>query len=148
MCSRPTSRLFGLAAFVAIKTGTTRFPISVRGYCLEHRDQVVPTFVAECSAEGEILWQPDAPADLRPADAERFVRSADQMAVEIGEELGLDAGVVRRTLQEVENGIQCPHCGAEVAVGVGPHVPEAAERNALAWECARCGAAGLITSDT
>lgn len=144
VCDQTTSRLFGMAAVVRLDETTTRFRTSVRGYCREHKDLILPAFVRDCLAEGVIEWQGEQPAELRPNDVEPFVQHMDHLALELGRELGLPGGAPTVTAQAVADGLTCPHCGAAVTLGDGPHVREAAERAGVSWECTGCRAAGIL----
>lgn len=155
VCGKPTSRLMGFAAVVSIKDGDakplTRIRSSARGFCLAHRDAIAPRFLADVEAEGEVLWQAPEPKMLRPSDIQQFHTEMNEMAVGLGEEMGISPERAQIEMNLTAGGHisvpdACPHCGGRLSWDTGPHVRDALERPgfARAWECLDCRAAGML----
>jgi len=146
VCNQQTSRLFGFVAAIRVLATDdkpmTRFRSAVRGYCAAHRDEVPGRFAADAAAEGDVVFIGEPPAELRPAEADHFLKAADHMATDDAERGGMNARI------ELEDGMApqtCPHCGGRLSYRTGPHVADAAARaSAIAWECLDCQAAGMM----
>ena len=156
VCEKPTSRMMGFFAVLKVTDEGgevfTRVRTSVRGFCLKHKPEIAPRFMADAEAEGEILWCAPEPALLRPNEISRFERDIDAMTNLVGEAHGLNEPDTHRTsFFTGESGgdlpTTCPHCQARLSWGTGPHVKDAEARNgrAFAWECTGCRAAGMLT---
>lgn len=141
VCDKPVSRLLGVGAKIELPDGRFQVRPAVIGYCYAHRDESVPAWLADLSSDGhcESLGEP---VELRPQDAQQFLRHANRM---LAEEMGAYTEV------DPSEGVpsQCPHCGGELRWGEGPHTNEPTVRagKAFAWECASCGAAGLLSTE-
>jgi hypothetical protein len=97
VCRQQTSRLFGFVAAIQVRATDdkplTRFRSAVRGYCAVHRDEVPGRFAADSAAEGEVLFIGEPPAELRPAEADHFLKAADHMATDDAERGGVNARI-------------------------------------------------------
>jgi predicted RNA-binding Zn-ribbon protein involved in translation (DUF1610 family) len=120
---------------------------AVLGYCAAHKDLVAAKYADQLASEGDVEWLADPPAELRPGDVAGFLASVDRMLTDgIAENMDVPGG---KALTPVTDHVpeNCPHCGAELSWGTGPHVSDAARRpRAIAWQCTECGAAGMLTS--
>jgi endogenous inhibitor of DNA gyrase (YacG/DUF329 family) len=135
VCGKRVSRLLGMAAAVELCAELTRVQPAIRGFCAQHRDAVVEAYRRELEAEGTIVWWGEELAELRPRDVDAFLFDADQL---LGSFRMPGAPTGHPTSRD------CPQCGGPVRWGMGPHTEDAAaRRNAIAWECTSCGAAGL-----
>lgn len=132
VCSRPVSRVLGLAGIVILPSGAMSTRAVARGYCRAHREQVRERWVSELEESGSVEWIGDPPADLRPRDVEEFLTFSDGF------------GLVNEGVLPASGETACPHCGVSVEFGAGPHVEDALLRpGAISWVCPGCGAAGL-----
>lgn len=138
LCNKTVSRLFGVGAQVQLTDGRVQVKTAVLGFCAAHRDQVIPSWLASLSKEGraELFGEP---VGLRPKEGSVFL-------AHVTRELALAAGGYSTIDREGSAPSQCPHCGADLRWGDGPHSHD--ERvvagDAHAWECTGCGAAGLL----
>jgi len=135
VCGKRVSRLLGMAGAVEVAGGATRVLPVVRGYCAQHRSAVMGGFQGELAGQGTLVWLSEPEVELKPRDAEGFLRHADLALGSFRPE-----GAPARGGQSSE----CPQCGSCVDWGRGPHLADAAvRRNAVAWACRTCDAAGL-----
>ncbi|WP_156697712.1 hypothetical protein [Nocardioides sp. Leaf285] len=135
ICGKQVSRLLGMAGGVQLPGAGAQVRPVVRGYCLSHREAVRQAFREELEAVGEVMWVGEPAVDLRPRKAQAWLQHIDQ---QLGSAMADGRGFVQ------SNDGACPHCGADVSWGGGPHVPDAALRpGGVAWECVSCGAAGI-----
>lgn len=141
-CGKPTARLLGAGAQVRLRDPErVQVRVAALGYCLDHKDDVVPDWVAALGPAETVELISDQLVELRPRDASAFVTTMEQA---LGQELG---GVV-----PVNPGAgvptACTHCGGRLLWGEGPHASDARvlAKTAFAWECQACRAAGLLTA--
>lgn len=136
-CSKVTTRLLGTVVGVELREGGATTRSNVLGYCAAHRDVVLPEYLASLEPLGTVILLSDPPAELRPATAGRFLAWADRnMSLAFHEDA---------LTSEAKPPERCPHCRGSLSWGTGPHVADALQRDAFAWECRQCGAAGLLT---
>ena len=74
ICGKPVSRLLGLGATIDVGNGVAESKISVVGYCAVHKQDVLPTFDAQMRELGEIISILDEGVELRPNQAEKWMR--------------------------------------------------------------------------
>jgi hypothetical protein len=129
---RPVCRVAGLAGGVLREDGALSVLTVARGYCREHIDHVLRSWVEELERMRRVEWVSDPPVALRPRDVRAFLAEADsRFGVWNVEDTG--AG-----------GQACPHCRAELELDAGPHLAGMSQRpGSRAWVCTGCGAAGL-----
>jgi hypothetical protein len=141
-CGKPTSRLFGVGAGVQLADpDRSQVRVAALGYCLEHRENVVPDWRRSLELDGTVEWMPDEPVDLRPRDADAFVAETERT---LAKEFGGFTSV--ESTEQVPQ--ECPHCGGRLGWGGGPHAGDARvlKGKAFAWECLDCKAGGLLMS--
>ncbi len=138
VCGKPVSRLLGVGAQIEMPDGRVQLKTALLGFCAAHRAQVVPTWLTSISSRGRAETVGE-PVHLRPRDGKEFLSHATR-------ELARAVGGYS-TLDRQDNvPSQCPHCGADLHWGEGPHVEDdrVVAGDAFAWECTGCGAAGLL----
>lgn len=135
-CGKPTSRLFGFSALADVGDGKKELKVDAIGYCMSHRDTVQAVWE---SSLGGTDWVAEEPIELRSRDARRFVE-------EVRIALAGGLGGVHEMPADGSAPSACPHCGARIYWGVGPHAQDqlVIQDRAFAWECSGCGAAGLL----
>lgn len=138
VCSKPVSRMFGVGAQIEMPDGRVQLKTALLGFCAAHRDQVVPTWLTSLSSKGS-AESVGEPVELRPREGKGFLAHATR-------ELTRALGGYSSLAPEDDVPSQCPHCGADLRWGEGPHVDDdrVIAGDAFAWECPGCGAAGLL----
>lgn len=133
VCDRPVSRVLGLAGAVVLANRALSIRTATRGYCSRHRADVRDGWSRELESMGDVEWDSEPAVELRPRDVAEFLAYVDEHFAKWH---------TRRITSTGE--APCPHCGAAVEFGVGPHASDAPEREgSVAWLCRSCGAAGL-----
>ncbi|MFI5541644.1 hypothetical protein ACIA5H_35215 [Nocardia sp. NPDC051900] len=118
--------------------------------CAAHRDRIPEQFAAQAAARGEVISVPDEPVALRPAQVQDWYIEVERAAAEALASVGYPIDNTFIPVNAPDDlPSTCPHCGGELAWGIGPHVADAAARgNASAWECLGCRAAGPCNRPT
>lgn len=136
-CSKVTTRMFGVVAGIETGEGMASTRTKVLGYCAAHRADVLPAYLTSLEPLGKVVLISDPPAELRPAEVRDFLAWTDRNM-----SFDHEAGSAAEGFNIAE---RCRHCGGPLSWGTGPHAADALHRDAVAWECGHCGAAGLLT---